>query len=271
MLTFSHPEVVKKFLRLNGLDKFAPTSVFLKKLALAFQKMPYENMTKLIRARTHNSDLPARLRLPEILYEEHLEFGTGGTCFSMTYFMQTILRSCDFSTYPIMADRPLAPDTHCASVVLLDGKHLLIDPGFMIDEPLELTKIPTRYELRHTTILIGAKNTDLPEDSYVLSTIMGNKSTIRYYLKDRPVPADEFLNFWLDSFNWPTLRNISITSKADNGYIYARNNFIRTTTREKKSQERIKNALELTLGKTFHIDARIIRSAFEALREIKKG
>lgn len=309
MLTYFHPEAVKRFLKTNNIEKESgPSLIFLEKLGKAFQKMPYENLTKLIRSHTIG-DTESRIRLPELLFDEFLRYGTGGTCFSMTYFLQTILRSCGFDTYPVMADRPLAPNTHCASIVRIGSKKYLLDPGFMIDRQLELTRIPTRHDLRHNVIVIGEKGTVkipphqqrrfddynkkvgekivLPYKSdfstphsearsitfsshYMVATEMCGKVDIRYYMKDGHVDEEEFLGFWLDSFNWPTLKNISITQATDKGYIYARNNFIRTQTKEGRQQENIKRDLETIFGKTFGIDMHIITAAFEIIREVKR-
>ena len=294
MLTFLHPETVNRFLKENHLQDFSPGIDFLKRLTRLFQKIPYENMTKLIRSR-QVSDPEIKIRLPELLYGEHLRYGTGGTCFSMTYFMQTILRSTGFSTYPIIADRPLASNTHCASIVVIDNEKFLIDPGFMIDEPISLTRETIIHELKHTTIILGeAASFQIPaaqlqyfrelkekggsilpyeengKERYCLATYIGEKTTVRYFIKDIPLTTGQFLDFWLDSFNWPSLHNISLTVTTDNGCIYARNNFVRTTTKMEKRGERLKKDIDLTLGKLFNIDLGIIRAAFDTLEGVKK-
>lgn len=269
MLTYMHPEAVRRFAEKNGLGGLRPSLETLTRLGGAFGRIPYENLTKIIMFHTA-SDLAAAIRLPELLYEEHLRFGTGGTCFSMTYFLQTILRSFGFNTYPVSADRPLAPNTHCASIIMLDNKKYLLDPGFMIDRPLLLTEIPTRHSLRHTDIIIGSRDAvPISPPRYTLTTVVRDKTNIRYYLKDSALSEERFYELWLDSFRWPGLRNASIAVTTANGYIYARNNFLRTTTREGKDQLRIRAGLDSELGKRFNIDSRIIKAAFEALREAK--
>ncbi len=294
MLTFLHPEVVKRFFEVNNLHDLSPSLESLRAIGRSFQRIPYENLTKMIRLYQSNAEHPD-IRLPEVLLEEHLRLGTGGTCFSMTYFLQSILRQVGFETYPVMADRPLAPNTHCASIVILDQKNYLIDPGFMIDDPVLMTDTPTTYDLNHTTIIIGRKGTipipdhqlhyfkdlaqkrayekNLPFEenmnvpTYTIATITNDKPTIRYFFKNDPISADDFLDFWRDSFNWTSLHNLSITVATERGYIYSRNNFLRTTTHDGRKQERIKKGLDLALGKTFNIDRRIIREAFEVLDE----
>lgn len=290
MLTFIHPKAVTRFLKTHNLRNFSPSLDFLKSLARLFQKMPYENLTKLIRYHSI-SDQQARLRLPELLFEEYLQFGTGGTCFSMTYFMQTILRSCGYKTYPVIADRPLSPNTHCLSVVIIDNKKYIVDPGFLIDEPIEIKAGKSRYELRHNTIILGQRsfikipekqmlhftgkikdnNIILPYENeplnneYTIATIMHNKLTIRYFFKDLALDAEQFLFFWQDSFNWPTLRNLSISTATDSGYTYSRNNFMRKNSAEGRKQIKIKKEIDITLGKEFNIAPDIIKHAFEIL------
>jgi len=298
MLSFLHPDVVRRFFDVNSLHNVSISLESLRAIGRSFQGIPYENLTKMIRLFKSNSKLPD-IRLPDVLLEEHLRLGTGGTCFSMTYFLQTILRQVGFDTYPIMADRPLAPNTHCASVVILDQKKYLIDPGFMIDDPILMTDIPTTYDLNHTTIIIGRKGTipipdhqlhyfealaqkrhhegrlpfeeNLTIPTYTIATVTQNKPTIRYFFKDDSISADDFLDFWHDSFSWTSLHNLSITVATENGYIYSRNNFLRTTTSDGRKQERIKKGLDLALGKTFNIDRQIIREAFEVLDERRRG
>jgi arylamine N-acetyltransferase len=290
VLTYFHPVAVKRFLKANNLENFSATLEFLEKFGAAFQKMPYENMTKLIRAHAFHEPA-ARLRLPEVLYDEHLRSCTGGTCFSMTYFMQTILRHCGFDAYPVIADRPLAPGTHCLSIIRLGGVKYILDPGFMIERPLALSAAPSMHVLRHNNIIVGARGAvpvpphqvkyfgDLmakfgieaasQDAQYAIATETLGKTNIRYFFRDSELTADDFLKFWLDSFDWPTLRNISITVATDDGYVYARNDFLRKTTREGKTQERIKSGIDAKLSRVFGIDRRVISDAFEVLREIK--
>jgi len=294
MLTFSHPEAVNKFLTDNSISQRLPSLELLETIGRNFQKIPYENITKIIRSHTIN-DIDSRIRLPELLYEDYKRYGTGGTCFSMTYFLQTILRSCGFKTYPVIADRPLAKNTHCLSIVELNAEKYILDPGFMIDSPLLLTKIPKANILRHNQIIIGAKGsidiplnqlkyfedlalkskeilpyqeTDLDTNSYMIATKMHGRTDIRYYFEDTPLETDKLLKYWLDSFDWPGLRSISITQATDNGYLYARNNFLRKNTYEGKRQERIKEDIALTLRKTFNIDEQIIESAFDIIETL---
>jgi hypothetical protein len=47
----------------------------------------------------------------EEVIEDHIRYGTGGICFSLTFTMQQILESCRFDSYPVMADRSYGSDT----------------------------------------------------------------------------------------------------------------------------------------------------------------
>ena len=67
-----------------------------------FAKIPYENISKIIKLNDHWNQ--PEIRLPEEVIKDHITRNLGGTCFSLTYFLQTILWQSEFECYPVMAD-----------------------------------------------------------------------------------------------------------------------------------------------------------------------
>ncbi len=69
-----------------------------------FAKIPYENISKIIKLSRNFDSQVCKIRLPEEVIEDHISSQLGGTCFSLTFFLQSILAQNGFTCYPVMAD-----------------------------------------------------------------------------------------------------------------------------------------------------------------------
>ena len=98
----SHADGVKVFMKASKLSGGDPKIHLLERLVQAFSKLPYENISKIIKLSDHLED-EDQIRLPEEVVEGHLTEGLGGTCFSLTFALQSILAQNGFSNYPVMA------------------------------------------------------------------------------------------------------------------------------------------------------------------------
>jgi arylamine N-acetyltransferase len=98
--------------------------------ARAFATLPYENLSKVIRFAEAGDAVAAR-ELPAEIINRHLQWGTGGTCFSLTATLLHLIRSLGFEAEPILADRPYGSNTHCALRVMVEGQPHLLDPGYL--------------------------------------------------------------------------------------------------------------------------------------------
>ena len=274
MLTYDHPEAVSRFLKgpnyrldVDGLER----------LTKEFLKFPYENISKIIRFNAAKGP-EDRLRLPDTIVAENEESGLGGTCFSLTYFFETVLKSLGFGCYPVMVDRSYGENTHCALVVTLNRQKYLVDPGFCLSRPIPLTDEEMKHNLPHNTYIITpirhphesaapaayAGMTSLRGNDkmyYALATNQLGRTKSRYLLKDTPVSPSDFLKFWEASFNWPMMRQICVTRLGEEGYIYLRNDFLRNVTRFGKKQERIKSSFEGRVEAQFGISAKKVEEA----------
>lgn len=230
-------------------------------LTREFLRFPYENFTKIIHAR-EKGESPVSdaeyLRFPEIVMDENERFGAGGTCFSLTYFFETILREAGFDCYAVMVDRSYGKNTHCALVVLIGGQKYLVDPGYCLSMPIPLGDKETEHELPHNTYIVKPIN-----KHYLISTSQSGTTKPRYLLKDAPVSPQEFLAYWKDSFNWPMMRHLLITRLSEDGYLYLRDDFVRHTTANEKKQEHIKKDYEQRIAKLFGLSPGIVKQASE--------
>lgn len=253
-------EVVKDFLKLARINPPKPSVDALGELVRAFMRFPYENLTKIIRA-DREPDPVKRMRMPDIVLGDHMDIGSGGTCFSLTHFFHAVLTRSGYPSRPVMCDRSYGPDTHCALIAEIDETKYLVDPGYLLEHPVEL---PRKGSASIGTPLSEARLTRLGETSqYLLSTINGGKETIRYRLKDREVSDDEFSERWIDSFDWPQMKQILITRLERNGHVYLRDTHLKHSTVEKRSRVKIEQDFEKVVQRTFGIDSRVVEQAMK--------
>lgn len=261
-LTYEHPAAVKAFL---GTMNVKPDICGLARLTCAFLEFPYENLTKIIRASTAATP-DERYRLPDIIVEEYQEYGAGGTCFSLTCFFETVLKTVGFDCYSVMVDRSYGRDTHCALIVRLHGEKYLVDPGYCLSSPIPITGKETAHRLPHNTYIISPAG----NGNYTVATERSGLRKARYLLKDRPVAPAEFLKHWDASFGWPMMRHLCVTRLSEDGYLYLRDRHLRHTGRAGKRQENIGAFYDKKVAEAFKMSQKIVSLASNIIME-KRG
>ncbi|HLW67186.1 MAG TPA: hypothetical protein VKS79_17870 [Gemmataceae bacterium] len=121
--------VLPTFLRAFDINKAGAPLDVLERVGHAFARLPYENLTKIIRQAETGNTAEAR-RIPSEVLADHLQFGAGGTCFSLTATLLYLVRALGFEAQPILADRPYGTNTHCALLVWIVGEPHLLDQAF---------------------------------------------------------------------------------------------------------------------------------------------
>lgn len=263
----------------------------LRRIVTAYSSIPYENITKII-AKFSARSPEQRLRGPVEVVSGFVERRTGGTCFSLTYCLGSILSSAGYSCYPVMADMK-RPNIHCALVVEMARKRYLVDPGYLVGEPVELTGRPARTPTTFGTVELRPRG----EESYDLFTIAGGwdeaasvgkrASTItaaggivravpsdgdrtwRYTVRTVPVSHADFIRFWQDSFALPMMNNLLLTRLTPEGHLYIKNHHLRMKTREGKSNENIRAGLEARIEADFGIPVDLTARAREHLEKLR--
>ena len=262
LLPENHTDSVRYFqdffqLRLGKAD--LPT---LQKILEKFATIPYENISKIIKL-SRSWENENKLRFPEEVMDDHANFRLGGTCFSLTFFLETILLHQGFQCYPVMADMKAGKNIHCAIIVLFDNKKFLADPGYLLNTPMEMNPQQPRIYRTPTTGVELQFNQGL--GCYQLFTFNKEKMTWRYNFVDRPCPSDEFLTHWQASFIKPSMHGICLTKIQNDGYIFIHKNFMRETTFTAKRNFNIKQNYHQTIQEIFGIDKQLIEQAQAAL------
>lgn len=236
----------------------------LQAILAAFSHLPYENLSKIIKLNKCGDD-PARLRLPEEVIDDHCRWHLGGTCFSLTYFLQAILVHAGYTCYPVMADMRAGRNVHCALIVVLEYTRYLVDPGYLLGWPLALD--PARARLYHTEFSGVELLCDNVLRNYHLYTFSRQDMKWRYCFRDQPTPMAEFLHHWQASFTRNSMHGLCLTRVRGDTLIYIHNGFMRETSWQGKRNFNVKQNLHATIKDIFSIPAEFVEQAKAALVE----
>ncbi|HMO34609.1 MAG TPA: arylamine N-acetyltransferase [Gemmatales bacterium] len=260
--TLEVPKILAEFCWRQGIELQNTKHLVLHHVTRAFSKIPYENLTKILHA-SQNSNKERRRRLPSEVLADYYRFGTGGTCFSLTWTLLHLIREIGFNAEPILADRHYGPDTHCALLVWIDDKPHLLDPGYLLIEPVALTQ---------TWIATSIQQIHLKADDICgkiqLFTKYAGQLKYRLTYKTNPVDASQFLQAWDHSFNFDMMAYpvISIIKEDTQYYLQKTRLLIR-----KKSDETILHVdsqeLPVYIQRYFAIEPEL---AWKAIHQLKK-
>lgn len=227
-----------------------------------YTNLPYENISKIIKL---NQDFTAqdRIRLPNEVIDGFEQFRLGGTCFSLTFYLQSILLFQGFSCYPVMADMRNQPNVHCALIVLYNQKKYLIDPGYLLTRPMEMSKDnPRLYKTSHTGVELRFTKDD---ERYHLYTYDRHQLKWRYQFIDKAISSVEFLQHWQDSFYKGTMHGIVLTKVQKDGMIYMHNDYLKITSIEGQQTQRLKSNYLSVVQQTFGLNPELVEQAQEAI------
>lgn len=257
-------KVLMDFMGRFGIQPGASTRQLLESVVTAFASLPYENLTKIIKRAESGNPEKAR-RYPEEVIGNHITWGAGGTCFSLTYALLHLVRSLGWKAECILADRRYGQDTHCALLVWIDGAPHLMDPGFLVVRPVPLSEAPGQEIETEFNRLVLAP--DQSPDRISLSTVKGGVRTCRLTYKTSPVDAGEFFKAWDASFNWEMMRYPLLTRTAGTRHIYLRGSRLQISGDDAVEKREISGEdLVARIAAEFHMDPSVVGRAVSILR-----
>jgi len=222
-----------------------------------FLNLPYENLSKILKLNRHWES--EHLRFPGEVVADYESFKLGGTCFSLTFTLRSILDFFDYETYIVMADMPAGANTHCALVWKNKGQAYLLDPGYLLAKPLDINGSVMNNSVR----LVHEPLTD----KYVLWTTSNKKLKRRYSFADIPTSMDDFQNYWEQSFHWMTMHGICLAKRDENGFTYLHNHYLKRSGRDLLYKGNFNEEIAVIARKYFEISPDIVRQAEQALRD----
>jgi hypothetical protein len=130
--------LVEEILESLDLSRAEPGIGFLGALFSRFNaRVPFENASKIVRD-AEVMDPAQKPRRPEIFWSEHLEKGTGGTCFARVAAFDALVSAVGFSTRRVIG-RVEQDGDHAALMVRVPDGETLVDVGFPLAVPLPAT------------------------------------------------------------------------------------------------------------------------------------
>ena len=256
---------------------------FLRQLAYHFAEFPYENISKIIKA-AEAPTLAEAMRLPTEVVTDHIDRNFGGTCFSLTFLFERMLKSFGFQCYKVMADMNSGRNVHCLVVVEEGGAKYMVDPGYALYEVIRLPAVTaaatagasTQVRCPHAMVEVVA--TDGADDAsridgapaYNLWTEDASGRKWRYIFRDAPASDADFETHWLESFGKPTLNNICLTRMTPRGHIYLRKDFFKFTSPTAVEKRRLAGGRERLIEQEFGIRGEWVEIAQKVLDEKRK-
>ena len=256
-------QLLDRFLRHFQLSQAAPPAELLRAVVRAFAHLPYENLSKIIKHQQAPRPEDARRQPGEVL-AEHLAFGAGGTCFSLTATLLNLVRALGWQAEPLLADRRYGQDTHCALLIWIDGQPHLVDPGYLIVEPIPLD-FDAPYQIR--TAFNDLVLTPCGDGRIDLATRSQGQSTHRLTFKAFPADPGQFLRAWDASFDWQMMHYPVLSRVVGPRQLYLQGNRLQTRSHNGvERQELPNNGLVQRMAADFGIDVRLAHRALEILR-----
>jgi arylamine N-acetyltransferase len=259
----SDRSVLDAFVQHFGLPPDGPPLVQLRGVVSAFAELPYENLTKIIKSDACGSPSRAR-RYPAEVVGDHVAAGTGGTCFSLTAALLHLVRALGWRAEPVLADRRYGANTHCALLVWAGDRPHLIDPGFLILDPIPLdaareTHVPTAFNELVLTPQAGGQRVEL-------ATVGHGRRTYRLTFRTAPADEGEFLQAWDASFDWDMMHYPVLTRVRGGRQLYLQGRRLQTRSREAVDRQEIApDALPHQIAAAFGLDSRIVARALAVL------
>ncbi|HHS12391.1 MAG TPA: hypothetical protein ENN03_01330 [bacterium] len=264
---YRQKEAVALFFETAGFRAGKPDLEFLRRILSVFSRIPYENLSKIIKYGQFLEDIQ-RVRLPLEVMESYRSQQLGGTCFSLTFLLQSILCITGYECYPVMADMRRGRNVHCALVVLMQGRHFLVDPGYLLNEPMLLC-----HEKRNVfrTPFTGLEvSFDNEQSVFRVSTFNRGGKKWRYSFSELPVPPDVFLSRWLDSFRWNSMNGLCLNRLDKDGMVYIHNHYMRQTSFHCKESMNIQSRYHAVIESVFGIEPNVLEEALAALAVNRK-
>jgi len=220
-----------------------------RRLLNGLSDVPYENLTKIL-----SGD---RERDVETLARDHLEHGTGGTCFSLVRLFLRMARERSLDAQPILADRSYGPNTHCAAVVRTEQGEILADPGFLIHQPVRREDEQT-IALPHTTVRKDA-------EGRVFTVYPDGHEKFRYELHEEPVSDADFRDLWRASLNWDMMNQLVVNHVVEGTHVYLRDRYLHRNRRTGSEQDELARDEVIDMIEELGIDPSIARAAVAEL------
>lgn len=234
--------------------------------AACLKQVPFENVTKLLRAaRAGRAD--AARRRPVEFWEDHLRWGTGGTCFSATSAFRWLLRRFGFRVRTLFCHLPAhAPRAHTALLVETTSGPCLTDVGYALPAPVPL---PRRDAIRRRTPWYDVEIRRGPGGELLVFSADDRGTRFRYRFKPVGVGAAAFREAWLETLRPDArlMRRLALGKLRDGTRtLYAEPGHLVVLSRSDQRRVEIGEPRARRLAECFGLPEDLIAEALDLLR-----
>jgi arylamine N-acetyltransferase len=254
--------VLSKFWDRYLLQELSPDLLQLTRIARAFSNLPYENVTKILKE-ARSTSVHQKLRGADEVLQDHLRWNTGGTCFSLCNALASILRNSDYEPFIAMGDMHYGPNIHCAVIVSLNDQRYLIDPGYLLHEPIQLPD--SGGEIKRKTVMNTIIIRYEDANTFSLFTLESGQLKWRYRLHATPVSSEEFERHWIDSFSLNSMEYVTLSRLSVDGRIYFRKGRLEKVNEIERVKSSFSDSAAGELSRIFGVPADLISNARDIL------
>lgn len=226
-------------------------------VAAAFSRIPWENLTKfLLKARGEE-----RLRMPGEVFEGHARDGSGGTCYSLTEALGSVLSVCGWRVRPLTGHMRHGRNIHCALLAESGEGVFLLDPGFVVPLPVRMKEDGGVLDLPGRRLVWTPK-----ADGWDLHSVENTgRPQWRYHLESRELSRNEFIAFWKESFNAPGLNSLHINLSLPDRRLSAHNGNLRIAGKVERENRKLAVDYGSSVAEAFGLSASLAGEAWSEL------
>lgn len=213
--------------------------------------LPYENLSKIV-AFKQGGNMESTLGLAEDWLQKTRDTGAGGTCFSLTWWLARRIRAAGLDCAFLMGDKGRSKNIHCGLRFECNGRAYLLDPGYMIFDPLPLPNGGLSAEAWVAPNQVRVD--DMPAiDAWRLWSGPRGALKARFDFRRAAVYEAEFFAHWEASYGWPMM-DYPVLNKIEGGvqyYLQKRSLLVRTAeggVMRKLEEPELMETLRVTFG-----------------------
>ncbi|MDQ3000510.1 MAG: hypothetical protein M3Y08_04525 [Fibrobacterota bacterium] len=250
-----------------------PSSPFPAPLLTALRELsalPYENLSKIV-AFSQGGNMESTLGLANDWLEKSRGTGAGGTCFSLTWWLQRRLKSHGLDCAFLMGDKGRSLNIHCGLRFDWEGRGYLLDPGYMIFDPLPLPEAGLSAELWISPNEVRVEDLPSlgvwrlwsgPREPGGAGEPGGAPLKQRFDFRRQAVTEDEFMAHWEASYELPMMRYPVLNRMGGgNQYYLQKRSLLVRTPKGGEMRKLTREGMMEVLGVTFGIPEALAREA----------
>ncbi len=233
--------------------------------------VPFENATKLVKAaRLMNPE--AAVRGPVEFWEDHLRWGSGGTCFASSYAFQFLLRYLGYRSRLLFCHLPAEkPQAHTALLVEAGGGTHLVDVGYALPAPVPL---PAGDAVsRRSTIYYDVELRPGPGGEILVFSEDARGQRFRYRFAPHAAADGAYLGAWARTFalTAPYMRRLALGRFQENArFLYKEPGRVFAINREGEREVPMTGPPAAALSGLFRIPQPLLQAAIGSLGRLQE-